>query len=130
MADLGAYLKAINISKVNIMRDSDDPKMVTDYPAFIVRRMLSYHVDAIFDANEINCLPALDEQLQFEYFLHALPKKSRFAKTHKVPAPEHLELLKTYYGYSDEKALAVMDLHTAADFLRMEKHLSEGGFVR
>jgi hypothetical protein len=128
--ELGKYLASINKTKVNLMRDTDDYKAVSDYPAFIVRRLLSYHYDAIFYANEANCLSELDAQMQYEFFLHALPKRNRFANTHKVPPPEHLELVKRFYGYNDEKALEVLVLHTEEDFARMRSHLSEGGVIK
>jgi len=130
MPDLGAYLTSINKTKVNLMRGSDDPKAVSDYSAFYVRRLLSYHDDAIFLANEINCIPGLDPQLQYEFLLNVLPTKSRFSKPVKVTPPEHLELVKKFYQYSTEKALAVMHLHTEDDFEKMQKHMSEGGIVK
>lgn len=131
MADLGDYLKSINTTKKNIMRDTetDDPKKVSGFTPFIIRRLLSYHHDAILFANEMNCLPNLDNQLQYEYLLHVLPKKSRFGKMHKVIKHEDLEIVKQFYRYSDEKALAVLSLHTEQDLARMRAHLSEGGKI-
>jgi hypothetical protein len=132
MADLGAYLKSINTTKKNVMRDTetDDPKVISGFPAFLVRRLLSYHMDAIFEANEMNCLPHLDNQLQYEYLLHILPKKNRWSKMQKIVVPETLELVKNYYKFSNEKALEVLALHTEEDFARMRAHLSEGGEFR
>jgi len=130
MPDLGAYLSSINKTKQNLMRGSDDPKAVSDFPSFFVRRLLSYHADSIFDANEINCLPGLDNQLQYEYLLHALSVKNRFAKLHKAPTHEHVELVKAFYGYSDVKAMEVIDLHSNEDFERMAKHINKGGVMK
>jgi hypothetical protein len=131
MADLGAYLTAINKTKENIMRDPDaEPQVITQYPAFLVRRLLSYHMDAALYANEMNQLPTLDNQMQFEYLLNVLPKKNRFSKTHKVQNPETLDLIKRYYQYSDAKALEVMSLHTEDDFARIKAALAEGGVIR
>ncbi len=131
MADLNAYMKSINTTKENIMRDeeTDDPKKVSGYPAFLVRRLLSYHADVVLFANEMNCLPHLDSQLQYEYFLHTLPKKKRWGKMYKAVVPESLDLIRRYYSYSDEKALQVLDLHTETDMERMRLHLSEGGVI-
>jgi hypothetical protein len=130
MAEFGSYLTAINKSKKNIMRESpDDPKAVTGYPAFIIRRLLSYHLDAILFCNEINMV-GLEEQLQFEFLLHALPKKTRYASTYKPPNVENLDLIKTFYNYSTTKALDVLLLHSPADIERIKSHLSEGGVIK
>ena len=129
---LGDYLTSINKSKKNLMRDPEinDPGVVSGYPAFLVRRLLSYHPDAILLANEMNRRPFLDNQLQYEFFLHVLPKANRFAPLHKNSTPENLELVKAYYRYSNEKALSVLPLHTQADFDHMKEFLSEGGVIK
>ena len=127
MADLGEYLTSINQTKQNLMRDSDDPKAVSAYPAFLVRRLLSYHKDCILWVNEINCLPDLENQLQYEFLLHAIPKGKRFAKLQKTATSKNLELVKRCYGYSDSKAMAVIGLLTEEDFAKMERSLDVGG---
>jgi hypothetical protein len=130
-AKLGDYLTSINKSKKNLMREPDvEPQVITGYPAFMIRRLMSYHQDVVLNANEMNMLPNLDNQMQYEYFLHSVPKKNRYATTHKVQNPDTVELLKQFYNYSDAKALEVMSLHTEADFARMRAHLSEGGIIR
>jgi hypothetical protein len=114
-----------------MMRDSEaEPQAITGYPAFMIRRLMSYHMDTALLANEMNMLPHLDNQMQYEYLLAAVPKKNRYASTHKVQLPDSVELIKKYYNYSDEKALEVVGLHTPDDFARMKEHLSEGGMVR
>ena len=50
------------------------------YPAFIVNKCLSGLADAVLFANEMNCLHWLDNKLQYDFYLHGLPKKKRFAK--------------------------------------------------
>lgn len=126
---LGDYLTSINKSKVNLMRDDPnvDPKTITGYPAFMIRRLMSYHMDTVLSANELNMLPHLDNQMQYEYLLYAVPKKNRYATTHKVQPSETIDLIKRFYNYNDEKALEVASLHSDKDFERMREHLSEGG---
>lgn len=130
-AKLGDYLTSINKSKENLMRVQDvEPQVITGFPAFMIRRLMSYHQDAILNANEMNQLPHLDNQMQYEYLLHSIPKRNRYATTHKVQTPDSIDLIKTYYGYSDAKAYEVASLHTESDFARMRAQLSEGGIVR
>jgi len=124
------YLKSINETKRNVMRENpDDPKAVSGFSSFLVRRLLSYHKDCVLFVNEINCIKGLDEQLQYEFLLHAIPKKKRFAKLHKVPSPKNLDLIKRYYNYSDVKAMEIVGLHTPEQLAKIEKDLSEGGIL-
>ena len=128
---LGDYLTSINKTKTNVMRDpSADPKTITGYPAFMIRRLMSYHMDTVLLANEMNMLPHLDNQMQYEFLLYSVPKKNRYATTHKVQTSETIELIKRFYNYNDEKALEVAGLHTDVDIARMKEQLSEGGLVR
>jgi hypothetical protein len=80
--------------------------------------------------NVMNKLPFLDPQLQYEFLLHGLPKGKRFAKLYKTIVPEDLDLVKTYYDYSTEKAMEVLELHSEEDFKEMRAALSEGGVLR
>jgi hypothetical protein len=131
MSDLGAYLTAINKTKKNIMRDPNvDPSVISGYPAFIVRRLLSYHPDAVLSANEMNQFLHLDGQLEFEFFLYQLPKKSRFAKLHTIPMIDDLKLIKKHYNYNDERALEVLMLHSKEDLELLRKHYQPGGVVK
>jgi Bacteriophage clamp loader A subunit len=129
-ADLGLYLTSINSSKKNVMRDPEaDPSVVTQYPSFIINRLLSYHQDAVLIVNAINMLPFLDKQLQYEFLLHGLPKGKRFSKLAKAVTPENLDLVKRYYGFSNDKALEVLDLHTPEDIEDIRHALDEGGVM-
>lgn len=113
------------------MREPDvDPQVITQYPGFIVNKLLSYHQDCVLVVNAINKLSFLDTQLQYEFLLHALPKKKRYSKLHKGINPENLDLLKEYYGYSTAKAMEVLALHSEEDFDQMRECMAEGGVIR
>lgn len=129
---LGEYITSINKTKHNMIRDpdADSEAVAKGYPAFMIRRMLSYHWDVVADANAMNLLPHLDNQMQYEFFLAQIPKQNRYALTHKVQLPENVELIKRYYKYSDEKALAVLALHTDGDIASIKAQMSEGGVIR
>ena len=130
-ADLGLYLNSINTTKKNVMRDLEaDPSVVTQYPGFIINRLLSYHQDCVLIVNAINKLPQLDPQMQYEFLLHGLSKKKRFSKLHKAVTPENVDLMMKYYKYSVRKAVEVLELHTEEDFKRIRAELSEGGVLR
>ena len=127
-ADLGLYLTSINQSKKNVMRDPEaDPSVVTQYPGFIINRLLSYHQDCVLIVNALNKLPHLDPQMQYEFLLNGLDKKKRFSKLHKAVTPENVDLMKRYYRYSTKKAVEVLELHTPEQIEAIKAQLSEGG---
>ncbi len=130
-ADLGLYLTSINQSKKNVMRDLEaDPSVVTQYPGFIINRLLSYHQDCVLIVNALNKLPHLDPQMQYEFLLNGLDKKKRFSKLHKAVTPENVDLMKRYYRYSTKKAVEVLELHTPEQIEAIKAQLSEGGVLK
>jgi hypothetical protein len=91
---------------------------------------LSYHADAIFHAQAMNMASALDGRLQYEYYLHALSKRSRFAKWIKVENPEHLDIVKKFYKFSNKKARRALEILTEEDIQYIKDRQFEGGLTR
>ncbi len=50
-------------TKKNVLQDEIDVK---DYTPFVVNRALSYHMDCILYANELNLYPEMDKDLQYQ----------------------------------------------------------------
>ena len=97
------YVNAINKSKKDLMAN-EDKQAETSYSPFLVNKALSYFVDTIMHANEINKHNHVDNKLQFHYFLNSIRSGNRFSKWTKKKNDEELELVKQYYNISDEKA--------------------------
>lgn len=126
------FLNAINQSKKNLIRESDSEKMAAKiYNQFFVARCLSYHSDAILMVNELNIRGLrefnLTNKMHFEFLLHLLEKRKRFAKWSKPYSDEKLQLIKDYYKYSTQKALSVIDLFSEDDFADIQQKMSTGG---
>lgn len=118
------YLNAINSTKKDIMVDDISEK---DYNAFIINRGLSYFADTILYANEMNRLHHLDGRLQFDFFINIIRKRKRFSKWFK---PEHisdLDVVKKYYGYSNEKARQVLTLLSTENINELKHKVAKGG---
>ena len=118
------YLNAINTSKKNIMVDDIAEK---DYNAFMVNRGLSYFADTVLMANEMNINHHLDSRLQFDFLINIVKKKKRFSKWLKANELENLEVIKEYYGYSDEKAKSVLSLFNDEDINELKNRIYKGG---
>ena len=118
------YLNAINTTKKDIMVNDIAEK---EYNAFMVNRGLSYFSDTVLIANEMNLNHHLDNRLQFDFFINIIKKKKRFSKWLKARDIENLEIIKQYYGYSDEKAKSVLSLFDHSQIDEMKNRIYKGG---
>ena len=125
MAKLGDFLKSINQSKQNIM--DEDTLTEKEYPAFVVNRTLSYFLDTILYANEINARPHVDNKLQFDYLLNSIRSNRRFTRWLKPSEDENIEAIKIYYGYNQQKARDVAKILTGEQLSLIHKCLNKGG---
>ena len=123
---LGEYLNAINYTKEPLM-DTEDEQVEKKYTPFIINRCLSYFIDTVIHANEINRFASADKKMQFDYYRKAIRKRKRFSKWQKKEITDKLETVKEYYGYSNTKATEIMDLLNDNDIEEMRIYLSGGG---
>lgn len=118
------YVNSINISKKDIMTDDISEKA---YPAFMVNRALSYFNDTVLYANEMNVNHHLDNILQYHFLISIVRKKKRFSKWLKPQEVNNLELIKEYYGYSNEKAKSVLSLFNNEQIELLKQRIYKGG---
>ena len=118
------YLTAINDSKQDIMVDDIAEK---GYNAFMVNRGLSYFNDTVLMANEMNLHAHLDNRLQFDFLINIVRKKKRFSKWTKAQSSSDVEVVKQYYGYSNQKARQIYDLITSDQMEELRKKVYKGG---
>lgn len=124
MADVFEYYKAITNNKQQMITDEVSE---AGYVPFVINRTLSYSTDALFHANEINQYPHLDKKMQFDYYLHALRKRSRFARWAKKVSTDDLDAIKQYYKYSDKRALEAIVVLTEQQIKDIKDRLNKGG---
>ena len=118
------FLNDINYGKQNIMVDDIAEKQ---YNAFMINRGLSYFNDTVLMANEMNLNAHLDNRLQFDFFINIVRKKKRFSKWNKPETLSDVEVVKEYYGYSNEKARQVLTLLTSENIDELKKKVYKGG---
>ena len=97
------YAKAINESKDQLM-DSPDEMWEKKYAPFIVNKAVYPFPDTVLLVNEMNQCHYLDNRLQFDFLLNSIRPRNRYAPWLKVSKINTLELVKEYFGYSDQKA--------------------------
>ena len=118
------YVTAISDSKKNIMVDDIAEKAYTPY---MVNRSLSYFNDTVLMANEMNRYHQIDNRLQFDFLLNIVRKKKRFSKWMKPETVSDVEVVKDYYGYSNEKAKQALTLLTSEQINELKKKVYKGG---
>ena len=118
------YLNAINNTKKDIMVDDIAEK---GYNSFMVNRGLSYFNDTVLMANEMNIYHHLDNRLKFDFLINIVRKKKRFSKWIKPETESDVEVVKEYYGYSNEKAKQALSLLTSEQIDELKKKVYKGG---
>lgn len=122
------YINAINTSKKNLMRGTDNDELAEKgYDAFLANRALSYHNDTIALANEMNTRHYLDKKPQFEFFINTVRPKKRYAKWVKKEKDSDLAVVKEYYGYNDIKARQSLTILSDHQINEMKKRIDKGG---
>jgi len=124
--ELKEYLNAINFTKKNLM-DSDDLLWQKKYPAFIVNKILSGFQDCIMLVNEMNRNHFVDKDMQFQFLLNSIRSKKRFSPFLRASKLKNIDLVKEYYGYSNEKAKTVLDILTKDQLKLIKEKLYKGG---
>ena len=121
--ELKDWLNSINFTKEDIAEEDN----VKSYPAYIVNRCLSGHLDCIMFANEMNIHNHLDKDMQYQFYLNSLRKRKRFSPWLKKGKVEDLNIVKQYYGYNNEKATQALRILTKEQLNYIKQRLDTGG---
>ena len=125
MTELKDWLNSVNFTKDDLI--DDDPDTIKNYPPYIVNRCLSGHLDTVLYANEMNLHPNLDKDMQYQFYLNSLRKRKRFSPWIKEDKIQDLDIVKQYYGYSNEKASQALRILSKAQLDYITQRLEIGG---
>lgn len=106
--ELKDWLKSINFTKNNLMEEN--PNSIKEYDPYIINRCLSGTIDCVLFANAMNMNYHLDNDIQYSFYLNSLRKQKRFSPWIRKEKINDLELIKKYYGYSNEKAIQALKI--------------------
>ena len=118
------YVNSINYTKKDIMIDDIAEKA---YNPFMINRSLSYFNDTVAMANEMNIHHSIDNRLQFNFLINIVRKRKRFSKWMKLTKESDVEVVKEYYGYSNQKARQALTLLSPEQIKILEKKVNKGG---
>lgn len=105
---LSDFLNSINQTKEDLL--FKDPRLEKEYVPFVINKCFSYFPDTIFYANRMNQMASLDKKMQYDYYLHSIPKRKRFSKWVKSEENKDIEVVKQVFGYSESRAREVIDI--------------------
>jgi hypothetical protein len=112
-------------TKKSVIRDDIDVK---DYVPFVVNRALSYHMDCVLYANEMNLHPEIEKDLQYQYLLNTIrPMKRKFQPWQKSEADKNIEFVKEYFGYSNQKAKEALGILNDEQIAEIKRRTDKGG---
>ena len=117
------YVNSINDTKKDIMTTENEKS----YNSFMVNRSLSYFPDTVALANVMNQYHHLDNRLQYSFLINSIRKRKRFSKWVKPELEHDLEVVKEYYGYSNEKARQIMPLLSPSQIQQIKEKVNKGG---
>ena len=118
------FANAINYTKKNIMVDDITEKA---YAPYMINRQLSYFPDTVLAANEMNKNHHIDNRLQFDFFINIIRRRKRFSKWFKPEQISDLDVVKEYYGYSNEKARQVLTILSTEQINELKNKVAKGG---
>ena len=119
------YLNSINLNKDYLM--GEDPAWEKNYPAFVINKCLSHHMDTLAYANEMNRYSGLDNKLQYDFFINIVRPRKIFSPWGKKQKIDDLDLVKQYYDYSNEKAKQALRILSPQQLDYIRTKLNKGG---
>ena len=116
--NLSKVLESINYTKEDVL----DPNG-KDYVPFVVNKSLSYFMDTVAYANEMNKYPFLDKRMQYDYLKGSIRKRKRFSGWVKKDKSDVIDAIIKYYDVSYRKATEYERLLTEDQKQEILKHI-------
>ena len=123
--ELKDWLNSINHTKENIL--DNDPLVIKSYPSYIINKCLSSHIDAVLFANQMNINHHLDKDMQYSFYINTLRKRKRFSPWLRKDKIDNIDIVKKYYGYSNEKAMQALKILSNEQLEFIKKRFEIGG---
>ena len=123
--ELKDWLNSINRTKKNLI--DEDPSLEKEYSPYIINRIYSGHLDSVLFANEMNKYNFLPKKSQYDFLLNTLRPKKRFSPWLRKDEIKDLDLVKRYYGYSNEKAKQALRILTKEQLSFIKSKFETGG---
>ena len=122
------FVNAINDTKKDLMIGTENDELIQkEYNPYLVNKALSYFVDTILYANEMNQYAHIDNKLQFDYYLNGVSKKKRFSKWSKKVEVKNINIIIEYYQCNYARALEILSIINIKQLDMLKHKLQKGG---
>ena len=119
------YVNQILQGKKNLIVDEVTEK---EYSPFLTNRSLSYHMDCLMFANEMNSRHFIDKKMQNDFLINTIRSRKRpFAKWAKSEKSEYIECIQQVYNLSSTKAREVLRLLSKEQIQFLKQKIETGG---
>jgi hypothetical protein len=123
--ELKDWLNSINQKKKNLI--DEDPSVEKEYAPYIINKCLSGEIDCIMFVNELNRYHFLPKKMQYDFLINILRVKRRYSPWLRKDKIEDLDIVKRYYGYSNEKAQQALRILTKEQLTFIKLKFETGG---
>ena len=121
------WVDSISATGKDIMPDPNPTEK--EYPVFAINRGMSQSIDTIMFAAEMNKRPGVRGRMHYQFLMHSVKKKKRYAKWAKKTDEklDDLEMIKEKYQFSNEKALQALACLTKEQLTAIRLSQATGG---
>lgn len=116
------YVNAINNGNHLI---NDDPAHYESlYNAYMANKAFSFHLDTIFQANEMNLNYHLDNKMQYDYLFSTVRQKRRSGNWMKKEKNDDLRAISEYYKINNTIAQMYLNVMSEDEIIRIRKEVN------
>jgi len=123
--ELKDWLNSINRTKKNLI--DEDPSTEKEYAPYIINKCLSAEIDCIMFVNELNRYHFVPKKMQYDFLINILRVKKRYTPWLYKDKIKDLDMVKRYYGYSNEKAQQALRILTKEQLTFIKSKFETGG---
>jgi len=122
------YVNSITLGKNNMMRDTENDALAEkEYNPWVVNKALSYFVDTVLIANDMNMYHSTDKRAQYEYLLNITRRGKRWAKWVKEDNTDNIELVMKAYTCNATLAREYLKILTSDQLNQIKASMAIGG---
>lgn len=122
------YVNSITLGKNNMMRGTENDTLAEKvYKPWVVNKALSYFVDTILVANDMNIYHGLEKRAQYEYFINVIRRNKRWAKWVKDVESDDLDVVAKAYNCNPNVAREYLKILTKDQLEQIRATMVEGG---
>lgn len=119
------YINSICYDKLEL---SDDPADYSDYSPWVINKGLSYNIDTVLAANQMNINSSLDKDMQYVFLKGVITKKKRYSKwAKKTEIADELNIICDKYNCSLQKAQEYYPLFSEKELENLKNLYNKGG---